>query len=304
MAATHGTFRLQVCLESSEQRPDGAVTFTAFGQIIRVSAHSEKALFLAFIPGLQSAGDALEGLEQQGTWQNNAEEEEAFLEAVTRQQPSQRPTDLLLKCRWAGAADWACWHVLKEAQSCTTGICCSPLSQAARLHTYAACHAFARAVADGFCPSGAHLDTWGTLSSRHSPRPTLAGGMRLATSRHGPSLRVLVSSAPIPPVDRADSTDLPRAAAMQLRVLLKCLQVSFWDDERRIILGPPVSGAPGTTPEQQALCLYVDSLTGSATFSQPQSKTQSTTACLAFWYPNRALLLGEEDLDTKAAVLH
>ena len=111
----------QVCLESSEQRPDGAVTFTAIEQITRVPAHSGAALSPGYSQALQAEEGALEGAEQQGAWQNDAEEEEAFLEAATRQQPSQPPSDLLLKCRWAGASDWACWHVLREDMTCTTG---------------------------------------------------------------------------------------------------------------------------------------------------------------------------------------
>lgn len=112
----------QVCLESSEQSPDGAMTFTAIGQITRVTSRSEAELFLSSSQALQSAEDVLEGAEQQGAWQNDAEEEEAFLEAVTRQQQSQHPSELLLKCRWTGASDWACWYVLREGASCTTGI--------------------------------------------------------------------------------------------------------------------------------------------------------------------------------------
>ena len=130
MALPKAILHLQVCLESSEQRPDGAVTFTAFGQIARVPAHSEAELFLSSSQAMHADEDGLEGTEDHGAWHNDAEEEEAFLEAVTRQQPSQRPSDLLLKCRWTGASDWACWHVLREGTSCTTGVirsCWAPM---------------------------------------------------------------------------------------------------------------------------------------------------------------------------------
>ena len=68
---------------------------------------------------------------------------------------------------------------------------------------------------------------------------------------------------------------------MQLEVMCKCLRVSFWDDERRIILGPPIRDAPGTAAEQEALCLHVDGLMASATFSQAQGERCSTLHCLA-----------------------
>ena len=48
-----------------------------------------------------------------------------------------------------------------------------------------------------------------------------------------------------------------------------------------IILGPPESGTPGTAAEEEALCLYVDGLAASATFSQPHGQLHSTSACLA-----------------------
>ena len=136
---------LQVCLESSEQRSDGAVTFTAIGQITKVPAHSGAALSPGSSHALRGEEGSLEGAEQQGGWRNDAEEEEAFLEAVTRQQPSQ--CDLLLKCRWAGASDWACWHVLREGASCTTGTFrISPLQMSA------ACPGQSKA-GQGACPS-------------------------------------------------------------------------------------------------------------------------------------------------------
>ncbi len=136
-----------MCLESSEQRPDGAVTFTTTGQISRVSACSEAELFIGSSQAVQAAEGALEGAEGQGAWQNDAEEEEAFLEAVTRQQQPQHPSDLLLKCRWAGASNWACWHVLREGTSCTTGT--QPPMLVPPHFTHCSCVQHVEAAADG-----------------------------------------------------------------------------------------------------------------------------------------------------------
>ena len=107
--------------------------------------------------------------------------------------------------------------------------------------------------------------------------------MTLVTGRRGPSLHVHVSSA-LPPGGVA-STALhgeapgPPQNAMQLEVACKCLRVSFWDDERRIILGPAISGAPGAAPEQEALCLYLDGVAASAMFLQPLGEILPTSAC-------------------------
>ena len=112
--------------------------------------------------------------------------------------------------------------------------------------------------------------------------------MLLVTSRQGPSLHVHVRRALDSPVlGGVASTAVhgeaagPPQSAMQLEVMCKCLRVSFWDDERRIILGPPMSGAPGTASEQEAVCLYIDGLTASATFPQPHGEIRSTSACPA-----------------------
>ena len=73
----------------------------------------------------------------------------------------------------------------------------------------------------------------------------------------------------------------PSEGAMQLEVMCKCLRVSFWDDERRIILGPPIRDALGTAVEHEALCLHVDGLSASATFSQAQGEIQLILQYLA-----------------------
>ncbi len=118
-----------------------------------------------------------------------------------------------------------------------------------------------------------------------------AGGMHIVTSRRGPSLHVSISSAPDSPADSSDSTAEseqilgPQQTPLQLEVACKCLQVSFWDDERRIIVGPLERGlASCTAHEQEVLCLSVDGLSASATLSQPGSEPHLTCVYLSSAY--------------------
>ena len=98
----------------------------------------------------------------------------------------------------------------------------------------------------------------------------------MVTSRHGPSLHVHVSSAPdspedasISPVGRSKAA-CPFEDRMHLEVECDCLQVSFWDDERRIVLDPVKSGAAASTAhEQEVLCLSIDGLLASCSYSKP-----------------------------------
>ena len=110
-----------------------------------------------------------------------------------------------------------------------------------------------------------------------------AGGMHIVTSRRGPSLHVSISSAPDPPADSSDRTaeceqnNGLQQNPLQLEVACKCLRVSFWDDERRIIVGPLERGmASSTAHEQEVLCLSVDGLSASATLSQPGGEPHLT----------------------------
>lgn len=120
---------LQVCLVSSVQQADGSLSFTQAGQVTRVPAGSETALPHSICQDSMASHDAsADGSAQQGAWRNDAEEEEAFLEAVTRQHTSQQQQQQasmwLLKCRCSGTRDWTCQHVLREATCCTIGMCC------------------------------------------------------------------------------------------------------------------------------------------------------------------------------------
>ena len=106
---------------------------------------------------------------------------------------------------------------------------------------------------------------------------TFAGGMRVETTRRGASLHVAISSAPDWAVDGPGSPQRPGAAvaqdAMSLRLALKCLQVSLWDDERRIILGSPARGTPGSMPhEQEAFCLTLDGIMVCASHTPSQGQ--------------------------------
>lgn len=147
-------FHVQVCLESSERRPDGAVTFTANGRISKVPAGSAAELFPSSSQALYAAEGAVDSIEQQGAWRSDAEEEEAFLEAVTRQQLTQHSGNLLLKCRWAVASDWACWHVLREGTACTAGTshpCHAPAPS--RCRRLSCRHAWRHGSRRSICPS-------------------------------------------------------------------------------------------------------------------------------------------------------
>ena len=108
----------------------------------------------------------------------------------------------------------------------------------------------------------------------------VAGGVRLETARRGASLHVDISSAPDCHADGPGSLQSPGAAtvqdAMSLRLALKCLQVSLWDDERRIILGLPARGTSDSMPhEQEAFCLTLDRLVVSATHTPSQGQPPS-----------------------------
>ena len=106
-----------------------------------------------------------------------------------------------------------------------------------------------------------------------------AGGMHIVTSQRGPSLHVSISSAPDSSDSTAESEQIsgPQQNPLQLEVACKCLQVSFWDDERRIIVGPLERGlASCTAHEQEVLCFSVDGLSASATFSNPGGEPQLT----------------------------
>jgi hypothetical protein len=98
----------------------------------------------------------------------------------------------------------------------------------------------------------------------------------MVTSRHGPSLHVHVSSAPDSPEGACiSSVGRSKAACpvedrMHLELECECLQVSFWDDERRIVLDPAKTGATASTAhEQEVLCLSVDGLSASCSYSKP-----------------------------------
>ena len=115
-----------MCLESSEQQADGRLTFTETGRVNKVPAGSKIALAHSGFQGLKAAREASEHAAEQGIWHSDAEEEEAFLEAVNRQQGAYAPQqsdELLLQCRWAGAVQWVCHQVLREGTSCSTGVC-------------------------------------------------------------------------------------------------------------------------------------------------------------------------------------
>lgn len=98
----------------------------------------------------------------------------------------------------------------------------------------------------------------------------------MVTSRHGPSLHVHVSSAPdspedacISPVGRSKAA-CPVEDRMHLELECECLQVSFWDDERRIVLGPAKTGAEASMAhEQEVLCLSIDGLSALCSYSKP-----------------------------------
>ena len=272
------------------------MTFTAGGRITQVLAGCKVELSPGSSQDLQAAEGALNGNMQHGSWQNNAEEEEAFLEAATRQQPSQPSGDLLLKCRWAGAGDWACWHVLTEGTLCTTGDShpLMPCRQTPKILHGRACQRKNRqGIRDPICMATCEGASTTIMSSL---RLLAAGGMSLVTSRRGPTLHVLVSSASDSSGASPGSTALQGKAVsqsqdtMRLEVACKCLQVSLWDDERRIILGPPESGAPSTMADREALCLYVDALVASAVLSQPQGKSRSASACPTQSCLKRAML--------------
>ena len=116
------------------------------------------------------------------------------------------------------------------------------------------------------------------VSHFHMRQPgTSAGGMRVETMRRGASLHVDISSAPGCDADGPGSPQRPGAAiaqdALSLRLALRCLQVSLWDDERRIILGSPARGTPGSMPhEQEAFCLSLDGIVVSATHTPSQGQ--------------------------------
>ena len=115
---------MQVCVESSKEHADGAVTYTETEPITPIPAGSQRALRQSFSQGWATNPDLGEDASQQSTAQADAEEEEAFLEAVTGRHGSargQEPPQLLLKCRAVGAAGWAGQCVLKESTSCSTG---------------------------------------------------------------------------------------------------------------------------------------------------------------------------------------
>ena len=106
---------------------------------------------------------------------------------------------------------------------------------------------------------------------------TFAGGMRVETTRRGASLHVNISSAPDCAADGPGNPQRPGAAVVQdtlsLRLALKCLQVSLWDDERRIILGSPARGTLDSMPhEQEAFCLTLDGIVVSATHTPSQGQ--------------------------------
>lgn len=106
-------------------------------------------------------------------------------------------------------------------------------------------------------------------------RHDCAGGMEVATSRLGPSLHVCISSAPekLDSLARPEESVKPPEQSMRLEVIFECLQVSVWDDERRIILGPaPRSAAANSNHEQEAFCLSLDGFTASAGYSKPQGE--------------------------------
>ena len=118
---------LQVCLVTSVQQADGSLSFTEAGQITRVPAGSEAALSHGICQDFMASYDAsADGSAQQRAWRDDAEEEEAFLESVTRQHASQQQQacEWLLKCRCSGTRVWTCQLVLREAMCCTIGMCC------------------------------------------------------------------------------------------------------------------------------------------------------------------------------------
>ena len=119
-------------MEYSQHHADGAVTYTESELITPVSAGSQRALRQSFSQSWAPSQDLGEDASQHSTLQADAEEEEAFLEAVTKQQGSargQEQPELLLKCRALGAAGWAWQCVLKERMSCSTGAVSLPSTQ-------------------------------------------------------------------------------------------------------------------------------------------------------------------------------
>ena len=109
---------------SNKDHADGTVTYTKTERITPVPAGSQRALRQTFSQGWAPSQDLREDASQQSTLQADAEEEEAFLEAVTKQQGpvmGQEPPQLLLKYRTVGAAGWAGQCVLSENTSCSTG---------------------------------------------------------------------------------------------------------------------------------------------------------------------------------------
>ena len=117
-------FTMQVCVESSKHHADGAVTYTKHEKGIAIPAGSQRALRQSFSHRWAPSQDLGEDASQQSTVQADAEEEEAFLEAVTKQQGparGQEQPQLLLKCRAVGAAGWAGQCVLNENAACSTG---------------------------------------------------------------------------------------------------------------------------------------------------------------------------------------
>ena len=262
-------------MESSKDHADGTVTYTKTELITPVTAGSQRGLRQTFSQGW-APKDLREDASQQSTLQADAEEEEAFLEAVTKQQGpvmGQEPPQLLLKYRAVGAAGWAGQCVLKETTSCSTGA----VYLAMRLALIAGCPLLPEDVA----PAGwQHLDCacGGACQSLHMTQlGAFAGGMRVETTRRGASLHIDISSAPDCAADGLSHPQRPGAAvaqdSMSLRLALKCLQVSLWDDERRIILGLPARGTPGSMPhEQEAFCLTLDGLVVSATHTPLQGQ--------------------------------
>ena len=111
-------------MESSKHHADGAVTYTKHEKSMAVPAGSRRALRQSFSQGWAPSQDLREDASQQSTSQADAEEEEAFLEAITKQQGpvmGQAPPQLLLKYRAVGAAGWGGQCVLSENTSCSTG---------------------------------------------------------------------------------------------------------------------------------------------------------------------------------------
>ena len=67
---------------------------------------------------------------------------------------------------------------------------------------------------------------------------------------------------------------------MHLEVECECLQFSFWDDERRIVLDPAKTAAAASTAyEQEVLCLSVDGLSASCSYSKPLGEPPRPILC-------------------------